>query len=174
MALEAFNSPATATPSFQFEDSSLHYMGEPWAKRKRSKRSRLDQQPTEEEYLALCLVMLARGSTNLPIPASDQHPKTPDHPASSIHIIRAKIKLQVLRVQQGVSFLPSPRRAQSKSQKTRWRRRRSNYPQYSYIRPQQQPCRTEVAGFMSALSATKSFPPDKPWVVTRGVTMKAS
>ncbi|KAJ6337768.1 hypothetical protein OIU76_007449 [Salix suchowensis] len=114
MALEAFNSPATATPSFQFEDSSLHYMGEPWAKRKRSKRSRLDQQPTEEEYLALCLVMLARGSTNLPIPASDQHPKTPDHPASSIHIIRAKIKLQVLRVQQGVSFLPSPRRAQSK------------------------------------------------------------
>ncbi|KAJ6685818.1 ZINC FINGER PROTEIN ZAT10 [Salix purpurea] len=65
-------------------------MGEPWAKRKRSKRSRLDQQPTEEEYLALCLVMLARGSTNLPIPASDQHPKLPDHPANSIHIIRAK------------------------------------------------------------------------------------
>ncbi|KAJ6685819.1 FINGER PROTEIN putative-RELATED [Salix purpurea] len=58
-------------------------MGEPWAKRKRSKRSRLDQQPTEEEYLALCLVMLARGSTNLPIPASDQHPKLPDHPANT-------------------------------------------------------------------------------------------
>ncbi|KAJ6404941.1 hypothetical protein OIU84_013004 [Salix udensis] len=83
MALEAFNSPATATPSFQFEDSSLHYMGEPWAKRKRSKRSRLDQQPTEEEYLALCLVMLARGSTNLPIPASDQHPKSLAPPAVS-------------------------------------------------------------------------------------------
>ncbi|KAJ6939780.1 hypothetical protein NC651_006057 [Populus alba x Populus x berolinensis] len=48
-------------------------MVEPWAKRKRSKRPRLDHQPTEEEYLALCLVMLARGSTNLPIPALDGH-----------------------------------------------------------------------------------------------------
>ncbi|XP_078430353.1 zinc finger protein ZAT10-like [Wolffia australiana] len=33
-----------------------------WAKRKRSRRSRFfDREPTEEEYLALCLVMLARG-----------------------------------------------------------------------------------------------------------------
>jgi len=73
MALEALNSPTTATPSFQFEESSTRYMVEPWAKRKRSKRPRLDHQPTEEEYLALCLVMLARGSTNLPIPALDGH-----------------------------------------------------------------------------------------------------
>lgn len=65
MALEALNSPTTATSSFQFEDSisSLHSLGEPWVKRKRSKRPRLDHQPTEEEYLALCLVMLARGTT---------------------------------------------------------------------------------------------------------------
>ncbi|KAJ6954866.1 hypothetical protein NC652_006342 [Populus alba x Populus x berolinensis] len=78
MALEALNSPTTATPSFQFEDSSsTHYMVEPWAKRKRSKRPRLDHQPTEEEYLALCLVMLARGSTNLPIPALDGHHQKP-------------------------------------------------------------------------------------------------
>ncbi|KDP41634.1 hypothetical protein JCGZ_16041 [Jatropha curcas] len=63
MALDALNSPTTATPSFQFEDSSgLHsYLAEPWTKRKRSKRSH--HQPTEEEYLALCLVMLARGTT---------------------------------------------------------------------------------------------------------------
>ncbi|OAY51013.1 zinc finger protein ZAT10 [Manihot esculenta] len=62
MAIEALNSPTTATPSFQFENStSLHYLREPWAKRKRSKRSH--HQPTEEEYLALCLVMLARGTT---------------------------------------------------------------------------------------------------------------
>lgn len=62
MALEALNSPTTATPSFQFEDfNSFHYLAEPWAKRKRSKRSH--HQPTEEEYLALCLVMLARGTT---------------------------------------------------------------------------------------------------------------
>ncbi|CAN0905624.1 Zinc finger protein ZAT10 [Linum grandiflorum] len=58
MALQALNSP-TAAPA------------EPWAKRKRSKRSRLDHHhddhhsPTEDEYLALCLVMLARGTTNL-------------------------------------------------------------------------------------------------------------
>jgi hypothetical protein len=53
MALEALNSPTSTT----FDDSpSL-----PWTKRKRSKRSR---SCTEEEYLALCLIMLARGKTN--------------------------------------------------------------------------------------------------------------
>ncbi|PIN12402.1 hypothetical protein CDL12_14978 [Handroanthus impetiginosus] len=53
MALEALNSPTTPTPpSFQFEV-------EPWTKGKRSKRPRTE--PTEEEYLALCLIMLARG-----------------------------------------------------------------------------------------------------------------
>lgn len=37
----------------------------PWAKRKRSKRARLDQSScSEEEYLALCLIMLARDSTS--------------------------------------------------------------------------------------------------------------
>ncbi|KAG5230808.1 zinc finger protein [Salix suchowensis] len=78
MALEALNSPTTATPSFQFEDLSLPCAGEPWVKRKRSKRPRLDHQPTEEEYLALCLVMLARGSTHLQFPTSGhQKPVTP-------------------------------------------------------------------------------------------------
>ncbi|KAJ4963902.1 hypothetical protein NE237_023841 [Protea cynaroides] len=56
MAMEALNSPRTSTPSFHYDDMDLHCL-EPWAKRKRSKRPR----PTEEEYLALCLVMLARG-----------------------------------------------------------------------------------------------------------------
>lgn len=38
-----------------------------WAKRKRTKRSRFwDHPPTEEEYLALCLVMLARGEHGRP------------------------------------------------------------------------------------------------------------
>lgn len=61
MALEALNSPTTAAPSFHFEEANLHSL-EPWTKRKRSKRSRLDHPaPTEEEYLALCLIMLARG-----------------------------------------------------------------------------------------------------------------
>ncbi|KAJ7946151.1 Zinc finger protein [Quillaja saponaria] len=69
MALEALNSPTTATTPFSFrnyhqQDDSLDIVdlqcGEPWAKRKRSKRPRFENPPTEEEYLALCLIMLAR------------------------------------------------------------------------------------------------------------------
>lgn len=73
MALEALNSPTTPTPSFPFDNPSLRHLSEPWAKGKRSKRPRsLDQpQPTEEEYLALCLIMLARGGkVNLNLPSS--------------------------------------------------------------------------------------------------------
>ncbi|KAJ1404460.1 Zinc finger C2H2-type [Sesbania bispinosa] len=63
MALEALNSPTTTAPSFPFDEPSLRYP-EPWAKRKRSKRPRLDHPScTEEEYLAICLIMLARGGT---------------------------------------------------------------------------------------------------------------
>nr|BAA05079.1 zinc-finger protein [Petunia x hybrida] len=67
MALEALNSPTTTTPpSFQFENNGLKYL-ESWTKGKRSKRQRsMERQCTEEEYLALCLIMLARsdGSVN--------------------------------------------------------------------------------------------------------------
>ncbi|KAL3505065.1 hypothetical protein ACH5RR_034906 [Cinchona calisaya] len=76
MALEALNSPTTPAPSFPFETPTLHHLAEPWAKGKRSKRPRsvdLPQQPTEEEYLALCLIMLARGrkvNLNLSLPSS--------------------------------------------------------------------------------------------------------
>ncbi|KAF5731841.1 zinc finger protein ZAT10-like [Tripterygium wilfordii] len=77
MALEALNSPNTTTPNpfnAAHEDSHSHI------KRKRSKRQRSESPaspplppaaaeepqhtPTEEEYLALCLIMLARGNTN--------------------------------------------------------------------------------------------------------------
>ncbi|XP_068313398.1 zinc finger protein ZAT10-like [Pyrus communis] len=65
MALQALNSPTLAGSSpFQLETkaSSFSYV-EPWTKRKRSKRPRLDTSHTEEEeYLALCLIMLARGN----------------------------------------------------------------------------------------------------------------
>ena len=72
MALEALQSPTTANPSFSpFEEANLSYLDTPWAKRKRSKRARMDQQLqlqhpscTEEEYLALCLIMLARGGSH--------------------------------------------------------------------------------------------------------------
>ncbi|PIN20746.1 hypothetical protein CDL12_06563 [Handroanthus impetiginosus] len=69
MSLEALNSPTTSTPSFKFENANRQYL-ESWTKGKRSKRSRSVErpEPTEEEYLALCLeylalclVMLARG-----------------------------------------------------------------------------------------------------------------
>jgi len=57
MALEALSSPTRPTP---FDDMDPNCL-EPWTKRKRSKRSRSETTPTEEEYLALCLIMLARG-----------------------------------------------------------------------------------------------------------------
>ncbi|GLT65199.1 hypothetical protein SLA2020_376430 [Shorea laevis] len=69
MALEALNSPVAAgRPSFPFEDVANLHSTESWTKGKRSKRPRLehglDHVPrSEEEYLALCLIMLARGST---------------------------------------------------------------------------------------------------------------
>ncbi|KAG4931575.1 hypothetical protein JHK82_048685 [Glycine max] len=78
MALEALNSPTTTAPSFPFDDPTI-----PWAKRKRSKRSR--DHPSEEEYLALCLIMLARGGTTTvnnrhvsPPPPQPQPQPTPD------------------------------------------------------------------------------------------------
>ncbi|XP_007042625.2 PREDICTED: zinc finger protein ZAT10 [Theobroma cacao] len=70
MALEALNSPTTATTfSNKYEDIDNNYL-ETWKKGKRSKRPRSESPTTEEEYLALCLIMLARGSTN-----DDDHPR---------------------------------------------------------------------------------------------------
>ena len=64
MALEALNSPTTATPfSNKYEDIDSNYV-DTWKKGKRSKRPRSESPATEEEYLALGLIMLARGSTN--------------------------------------------------------------------------------------------------------------
>ncbi|XP_010499266.1 PREDICTED: zinc finger protein ZAT10 [Camelina sativa] len=64
MALEALTSPRLASPIPPlFEDSSVFHGVEHWTKGKRSKRSRSDfhhQNLTEEEYLAFCLMLLAR------------------------------------------------------------------------------------------------------------------
>ncbi|KAD4888599.1 hypothetical protein E3N88_20672 [Mikania micrantha] len=65
MAVEALNSP-TATPTPLFRQDSfnhLRYLKSSSTKGKRSKRSRIDQPPTEEEYIALCLMLLARDNT---------------------------------------------------------------------------------------------------------------
>ncbi|MED6217628.1 hypothetical protein PIB30_019394 [Stylosanthes scabra] len=81
MALEALKSPTAAGPSFSFEETNnLSYMEAPWAKRKRSKRANRIMEPnnhpncSEEEYLALCLIMLARGTTTIPICHSSPAP----------------------------------------------------------------------------------------------------
>uniref|UniRef100_A0A2P2JFX3 C2H2-type domain-containing protein n=1 Tax=Rhizophora mucronata TaxID=61149 RepID=A0A2P2JFX3_RHIMU len=99
MALEALNSPTTATPSFRFAlDSSprsQYLNGDSWAKRKRSKRSRVDQQPTEEEYLALCLIMLARGTTTTTASTNRlTSPSTAAPPASAPTAIASEQKLK--------------------------------------------------------------------------------
>uniref|UniRef100_A0A0D3DDR3 C2H2-type domain-containing protein n=1 Tax=Brassica oleracea var. oleracea TaxID=109376 RepID=A0A0D3DDR3_BRAOL len=65
MALDTLNSPTstTAPPPFLTKPENL----ESWTKRKRTKRHRtVDQShpPSEEEYLAICLLMLARGSSS--------------------------------------------------------------------------------------------------------------
>ncbi|OIV91137.1 hypothetical protein TanjilG_30359 [Lupinus angustifolius] len=65
MALEALNSPTPFSSSYKEEDKEIDvHMSEAWAKRKRSKRPRLDSPPTEEEYLALCLIMLAQSGND--------------------------------------------------------------------------------------------------------------
>ncbi|KAF3590429.1 hypothetical protein DY000_02026395 [Brassica cretica] len=73
MALDTLNSPTstTAPPPFLTKPENL----ESWTKRKRTKRHRsVDQShpPSEEEYLAICLLMLARGSSSTN-DASDHH-----------------------------------------------------------------------------------------------------
>nr|UEC49145.1 ZAT10 [Amorpha fruticosa] len=80
MALEALNSPTATAPSFPFEEANLRYLEAPWAKRKRSKRNRMDPHPScsEEEYLALCLIMLARGGDTV----SNAKPQPPPPAAS--------------------------------------------------------------------------------------------
>nr|BAA05077.1 zinc-finger DNA binding protein [Petunia x hybrida] len=62
MALEALKSPTAATPSLppRYEDHVDMNNLDSWVKGKRSKRPRIETPPSEEEYLALCLIMLAR------------------------------------------------------------------------------------------------------------------
>ncbi|PPS05730.1 hypothetical protein GOBAR_AA14915 [Gossypium barbadense] len=65
MALEALNSPTNAAAPFHFQDTNLHCL-DSFTKRKRSKRPRLDDDhvPTEEEYLALCLIIVCNKAFN--------------------------------------------------------------------------------------------------------------
>lgn len=62
MALKALGSSSSLLHNDHVDLHSL----EPCVKRKRTKRSRLEDLPTEEEYLALCLLMLAKGTHDPP------------------------------------------------------------------------------------------------------------
>lgn len=85
MALDTLNSPTSTTtttappPFLRCLDETEPENLESWTKRKRTKRHRIDQPnpPSEEEYLALCLLMLARGSS------SDHHSPPSDHQSLS-------------------------------------------------------------------------------------------
>ncbi|XP_010426524.1 PREDICTED: zinc finger protein AZF1-like [Camelina sativa] len=90
MALDTLNSPTSTTttnappppPFLRCLDQTEPENLESWTKRKRTKRHRTDQSnpPSEEEYLALCLLMLARGSSDHHSLPSDHH--SPSSPPS--------------------------------------------------------------------------------------------
>ncbi|KAK1402464.1 Zinc finger protein ZAT10 [Heracleum sosnowskyi] len=83
MAIEALSSPTTPTPppSFHYKtltqnqndnktiiksnDTPSLHSSDTCIKKKRTKRPRSENSSTEEEYLALCLIMLARGTTDM-------------------------------------------------------------------------------------------------------------
>lgn len=98
MALEALTSPTAAPPSFDFDNAaSLRYLQEPWSKGKRTKRSR-SHEPTEEEYLALCLIMLARGgptSTSAAAARLPQKQATPPPPPPAAAADKSMYKCSV-------------------------------------------------------------------------------
>nr|XP_043636296.1 zinc finger protein ZAT10 [Erigeron canadensis] len=82
MAVEALNSPTTATTPLFRQDSGNHlkYL-ESWTKGKRSKRPR---QPTEEEYLAFCLLLLARDGRDKTEELSRPHKRASSPPMSIV------------------------------------------------------------------------------------------
>lgn len=81
MAFAEMNEPPVAL-AVTSDDTSLSPPQPPlegWAKRKRSKRHRFfEHPPTEEEYLALCLIMLARGGSDHRFPPPLSSPSVDD------------------------------------------------------------------------------------------------
>ncbi|OMO56496.1 Zinc finger, C2H2-like protein [Corchorus capsularis] len=86
MALETLNSPTSAPPLLHHDDIDLHSI-EPWTKRKRTKRPRIENPPTEEEYLALCLLMLAQGNAA----AATRPTPSAAPPKNSLHSYRCTV-----------------------------------------------------------------------------------
>ncbi|KAL4369271.1 hypothetical protein GQ457_05G007720 [Hibiscus cannabinus] len=91
MALETLNSPTSApAPLLGHRDDivDLHCV-EAWTKSKRTKRPRTENPPTEEEYLALCLLMLAQGTTA----TARNNPSTSTTAKSSLNLNHYKCKV---------------------------------------------------------------------------------
>ncbi|KAK8606897.1 hypothetical protein V6N13_052650 [Hibiscus sabdariffa] len=89
MALETLSSPTSApAPLLGHRDDivDLHCV-EPWTKSKRTKRPRTENPPTEEEYLALCLLMLAQGTTA----TTRNNPSTSTTANSSLNHYKCKV-----------------------------------------------------------------------------------
>jgi hypothetical protein len=113
MALEALSSPILAAPLLHNENAEDHYV-EPWAKSKRSKRPWLDNPPTEEEYLALCL-MLGGGQGGATTMNTNNQP-----PAITNSPLQVHPQSQSLPV---LPILPSTGWTQGQSPKACWSRR---------------------------------------------------
>lgn len=181
MALEALNSPTTATPTFHFEEASSHNCIEPWTKRKRSRRPH--NPPTEEEYLALCLIMLARGTTsndvNKSASTASERQKSPSPaplpplPATTLEqklIFKCSVcnkafsSYQALGGHKAVTVkdLTPPPPAVKTSQ-----------PPPSLL-PSPPPHRILPVGLTSAPSVTRPSPPGRLWADTNAVTTKAA
>lgn len=96
MALEALNSP-TPGPAPLFRQDSFNHLRhlESWTKGKRSKRPRTDHPPTEEEYLALCLMLLARGSDSTPPPIRRRITVVPPEKRSHLQDSKTSYKCNV-------------------------------------------------------------------------------
>ncbi|KAL9252027.1 Zinc finger protein ZAT10-like protein [Drosera capensis] len=89
MAVEALNSPTAAHRPLEFLTTAEEsHSFDHWVKKKRTKRPRHDtptatmiptasEPTTEEEYLALCLIMLARGRTDSLITIPQRPPPPP-------------------------------------------------------------------------------------------------
>lgn len=85
MALDALNSPLLRETATEMETTSSCLI-DSWRKGKRSKRPRADDSPpqqTEEEYLALCLIMLAHDKSTAV--ASTNEPALPPPVMNFIH-----------------------------------------------------------------------------------------
>lgn len=99
MAVDALETTAASIhppTAHEMSDEELPHI-EGWAKRKRSKRYHryFDHPPTEEEYLAFCLVMLARGGSGHRLPTLKSGSATTGTAAAPVLEVKLSYKCSV-------------------------------------------------------------------------------